>query len=88
MPRHHGEKRYCVLYKAGMTEIKYISHSSENFFGKLSEQKSVNDGLGGYLGNRVDAINNHRKSKHKWKKELKDLKRKIKIVELVDYQQS
>ena len=30
--RHHGVQRYCVLCnKAGMPELKYASHSAEDF---------------------------------------------------------
>ena len=38
-----------------MPESKWKSHISENFFGKMSNQVSIKDGLEGTLGNRDTA---------------------------------
>ena len=57
MPKHHGAHLYCVLYKnTGMPDRKYMSHISDNCFGKRSDQHSIKDGLGGALVNRSDAV--------------------------------
>ena len=63
-----------------MPEKKYISHSSENCFGKRYNQQSIKYGLGGSLGNRADAVNQYKNPEHKWKKELKSLKKKNKML--------
>ena len=48
-PKRHSAQRYCVLCKkAGITERKRKSHSSENCFGKRSYQQSIKEVLGGY----------------------------------------
>ena len=51
-----------------------MSYSYENVFGKRSDQQSIKDVLGGSLGNRSNAVNQYKKSKHKWRKELKYFK--------------
>ena len=61
-----------------MPEQKYMSHSSENCFGKRPDQQSINDRLGGALDNRADAVNQFKNYEHKYKKELKALKKHIK----------
>ena len=66
--------------KSGMPEQKYMPHSSKNCCGKISDQQSVKDGLGGDLGNRTDVIKNCKKYEHKWKRELKSLKTQNKII--------
>ena len=58
-----------------MSEQKYMSHITENFFGKRSNQQSIKEGLRGSLGNIADAVNRYKKSEHKQKKELKSLKK-------------
>ena len=57
-----------------------MSHSSDNSFGKRSGQKSIKEVLGGALGNRADVVKHDKKSEHKWKKELKALKKQNKIL--------
>ena len=38
-PKHHGEQRYCVIFKkARTTEKNYMSHSYYNCFGKSYDQ--------------------------------------------------
>ena len=70
-PNHHGIQLYFALFKkAGMPDRKYMSHISENCFGKRSDQKSINKGLGVYLGNRADTINHYKKSGQNFRKEL------------------
>ena len=57
MTKHHGAHLYCVLYKnTGMPDRKYMSHISDNCFGKRSDQHSIKYGLGGALVNRSDAV--------------------------------
>ena len=62
-----------------MPEQKYILYNFENCFGKRSDKQFVKKGLGGYLGNRADAIKHYKKSEHKWRK-LKDLKKQNKMI--------
>ena len=61
-----------------------MSHSSEKCFGKCSDQQSIKEVLGGALYNRADAIKHYKKYEHKWKKELKALKNKNKIIFIID----
>ena len=60
-----------------------MSHSSENCFGKRSNQNSINKGLGGYIGNRADAINHYKKSEKKRNKELIALKKQNKSIFII-----
>ena len=78
--RHHGAQRYCVLCKkAGMPERKYVSHSTKYFTG-LRNKCSIKDGIGGPIGIRTHDLQQHKKYKNKWKKELKSLKKQNKIL--------
>ena len=80
-PKHHGAQCYYVLCKkAGIPERKCKSLSSENGFGKRSDQQSGKDGLFGPLGNRSDSVNYYKKSKHKQKRELKSLNKQNKMI--------
>ena len=63
-----------------MPEQKYILYNFENCFGKRSDKQFVKKGLGGYLGNRADAIKHYKKSEHKWRKELKALKKQNEML--------
>ena len=46
-PKHHATHQNCVLCKkAGIPDIKYMPHSSEECFGKSSNQKNIKYGLG------------------------------------------
>ena len=54
-----------------MPDQNCMSHSSENCFGKPSEQKSTKEGILGALDNRSDAVKHYNKSEHKCKKYLK-----------------
>ena len=73
--------RNCIpCKKAGISEQKYMLHSSEDYFGKRSDQKTIKEGLGGPLGSRSDAVKQYNKSKHKWKKSLKSLKKQNKML--------
>ena len=54
-----------------MTENKWKSHSSENCFGKRSDNQYYKDELGRSLGNRADVVKHYKKSKHKQKRDLK-----------------
>ena len=74
-------QRYCILCKkAGMSEWNYMSHSSEDFFGKRSDNISINYELGRYQWSRSNAVKQCKKSENKWKKELKDLNKKNKLI--------
>ena len=70
--------------KSGIPEIKYMSHSSKNFFGKRSDQQYIKEGLGGGIGNRADSVEHYNKSGHKWKKYIKSLKNKNKMIFSID----
>ena len=56
-----------------MPERKYMLHSSEEYFGKRSDQKSIKDGLGGPMGSRAGSLKQWKKYKNKCKKEIKSL---------------
>ena len=76
-PNKHSKQRYCVIYKkAGITEQNYMSHNSEDCFGKIYNQKSINGGMGGPMGIRTEDVKQYKRPKNKWKKELKYLKKK------------
>ena len=80
-PKHHGVQKYCLIFnKAGMPEIKYTSHISENCFGKRLNQQSIKDGLGGSLCNRADSVNHYKSSKQKWKRVIKALKNQNEVL--------
>ena len=54
-PKHHVAQRYWVMFKKSVIpERKYKYHISESFFGNISDQASIRDRLGGFLGNRSD----------------------------------
>ena len=55
-------------------------HSSENVFGKHTKQKTINDGLGGPMGSRYEAVKQSNKSKNKQNKELKALDKQNKML--------
>ena len=50
----------------------------------IPKKKSIKEGLGGLLGNRYDAINSYKNSEHKWKKDIKALKNKNKMIFSID----
>ena len=66
--------------KYGTPERKYKLHSSENFFRHRSNHESIKEGLGGSLGDRDAAVKQSQKSKKKWKRELKSLRKQNKII--------
>ena len=66
-----------------MPEQKYMSHSSENCFGKHSGQHSIRDVLVGALGNRYTAVKQYKKYKNKWKREMKALKKQNKMIYII-----
>ena len=63
-----------------MPDQKYMSHSYENCFGKLYDPQYIKEGLRGDLGDRDDAVKHYNKSEHKWKKEMKALKKQNKML--------
>ena len=63
-----------------MPDQNYMSHRSENWFLKRSYQQSIREVLGVDLCNSNDAVKHYKKSELKWKKELKSLKNKNKIL--------
>ena len=78
--RHHGTHRYCILYKkSGMTKRKYMSHSTEDWAGMCTNHH-IKDGMGGPDGSRNHAVQQHKKSVNKWKKDIKALKKQNKII--------
>ena len=81
MPNHHEIHWYCALCKkAGIPEKKYMSHISENCFGKLSYQQPTKLEMGGSIGNRADAVKHCKKYEHKWRKDIKVLKKQNKML--------
>ena len=61
--------------KAGISERKWKSHSSNICFGKRSYQQSIKDRLGGPIGNIVDAAKHSRKTEKKWERDLEFLRK-------------
>ena len=60
---HHGTRHHLMLSKkAGMPEKKYMSNSSEDCFGKRSDQKSIIDRLGGPMGSRSEVVKQYKRS--------------------------
>ena len=57
-----------------------MSHSAEDCFDKRTNQKTIKDGLVGPMGNRAEAVKHYKKSKNKWKKELKDINEQKKML--------
>ena len=51
-----------------MTERKWKLHSSQNCFGKRSEQVYVKEGLVVTLYNRAAAVKQYQKSEKNWKR--------------------
>ena len=58
-----------------MPEQKYMSHSSEECFGKCIRNRLV-----GPMGSRAEDVKQYKKSENKWKKDLKGLKKYNKIL--------
>ena len=75
--------RYCVLLKkAIIPEHKYTSHSTKYFTG-LRNKFSIKDGIGGPIGIRTHDLQQHKKYKNKWRKELKSLKKQNKMLYII-----
>ena len=51
-----------------MSERKYKSHITENFFGRRSDQEYIKKGLGCILGNSITAVEQYHKNVKKWKR--------------------
>ena len=62
-----------------MTERKYASHRTEYCTG-MRTKVSIKDGMGGPIGSRTHAIQQNKKSGNKWKKDLKALNKKNKML--------
>ena len=78
--KHHGIQRYCLIWnKAGMPERKYTSHSAEYFIGARIK-RLIKDVMVGTMVSRNNDVQQYKKSKNKWKKELKDLKKQNKML--------
>ena len=46
MTKHHGAQRYCVIFKkSGMPDQNYMSHISQNCFGKRYYQQPIKEGI-------------------------------------------
>ena len=63
-----------------MHEQKYMSHSDEEWFGKRSDHKTIKDVLGGPMGIRTESVKQYKRSKSKWKIELKDINKEKKRI--------
>ena len=78
--RPHGAQRYCVICKkSGISERKYASHSADNCTG-VRTKRSIKDGMGGPIGSRNNAVQQHTKSEKNPKEELKALKKQNKML--------
>ena len=62
-----------------MSECKYALNSAEDCTG-VRNKRSIKDGMGGPIGSRTHDVQQHKKSEKIWKKELKDLKKKNKML--------
>ena len=81
--RHHRAQSYCVLCKkSGVTDFKYASHSSEDCTG-MRTKRPIKDGMGGPIGSRSYAVQQHNKSENKRKKYLKALSKKNKMLYII-----
>ena len=77
---HHVTHCYCVLFnKSGIPERKYMSHNTEDCTG-VRTKCSIKYGMGGPIGSRNNAVQQHKKYEKKWKKDLKALKKQNKIL--------
>ena len=80
-PNYSGAQCYCILCKkAGIPDCKWKLHRSKNCFGERSDQASVEDSLGGSLGNITATGRQYHRSENKCKMELKYLKKRNKTV--------
>ena len=61
-----------IYKKTGITYLKYVLYSAEEFFGKHTNHKNIKDGLGGPMGIRAKAMKEYNKYGSKCKKELKN----------------
>ena len=78
--RHHGVHIYYVLCKkAGMPERKYALHIA-NYCTGVRTKRSIKDSMGGHIGSRNNAVQQYNKSENKWKKDLKYIKKKNKML--------
>ena len=62
-----------------MPELKYMSHSSKACTGMPTNQ-NIKYGMMGSVGSRDDTVKHYKNSENKWKKDMKDLKKKNKIL--------
>ena len=61
--KHHITQRHCRLCKKSrINEQKYMPHSYKDCFGEITNQKTIEDGLGGYMGSRDEAVKQYKKS--------------------------
>ena len=65
-----------------MPERKYASHSTKDCTG-VRTKLSIKDGMGGSIGSRTHAVQQHKKSENKWKKELKPLKKQNNMIYII-----
>ena len=78
--RHRGTQLECVICKkAGMPERKYMFHSTKYCNG-MRNKRPIKDGMGGPVGSRNHAVQQHKKSENKCRKYLKVLKNQNKIL--------
>ena len=57
-----------------------MSHSADNCFGKRSDQKSSNKGLGGNLVNRDASVQQFNNSEKYWKRDIKYPRKQKKML--------
>ena len=62
-----------------MPERKYASHSA-NYCTGVRTKRSIKYGMGGPIGSRTHAGQQHKNSENKWKKQLKAPKKQNKML--------
>ena len=56
-----------------------MSHSAEDFTG-MRTNRTIKDGMVVYVGSMSDTVKHYKKSANKWKKDLKALNKKNKML--------
>ena len=60
-----------------------MSHSDEDCFGKRTNQKTINDVLGGPMESRAESMKQYNKYESKRKKDIKALKKQNKMLFII-----
>ena len=65
-----------------MPEQKYMSYSAKDCTG-MRTNRTIKDGMGGYMGSRADTVKQYKKSEKKWKKELKCINKQKNMLYII-----